>query len=167
VFQDIICRKKAKILQIEPNAIYRKYKEPAHMSLIDHPISQPSPDISSIWASIIAAEVKKLQPGQCRLCVKIVFLCWCRLFSDDFYCNGILVLGLTCVEFFMSIIFILTLADGLCSAWFLYPILCWCRCPEIRNSYTDGGDRLCGLLVRVSGYRSRGPGYDSRSYQNF
>jgi hypothetical protein len=25
----------------------------------------------------------------------------------------------------------------------------------------------CGLLVRVSGYRSRGPGFDSRPYQIF
>jgi hypothetical protein len=28
-------------------------------------------------------------------------------------------------------------------------------------------DRLCGLVVRVSGYRSRGPGFDSLSYQIF
>jgi len=28
-------------------------------------------------------------------------------------------------------------------------------------------DRLCGLLVRVSGYRYRGPGYDTRRYQIF
>jgi hypothetical protein len=28
-------------------------------------------------------------------------------------------------------------------------------------------DRLCGLVVRVSGYRSRGPRFDSRSYQIF
>jgi hypothetical protein len=28
-------------------------------------------------------------------------------------------------------------------------------------------DRLCGLVVRVSGYRSRGPGFDSRTYQIF
>jgi hypothetical protein len=26
-------------------------------------------------------------------------------------------------------------------------------------------DRLCGLVVRVSGYRSRGPGLDSRRFQ--
>jgi hypothetical protein len=28
-------------------------------------------------------------------------------------------------------------------------------------------DRLCGLVVTVSGYRSRGPGFDSRPYQIF
>jgi hypothetical protein len=28
-------------------------------------------------------------------------------------------------------------------------------------------DHLCGLVVRVSGYRPRGPGFDSRAYQIF
>ena len=28
-------------------------------------------------------------------------------------------------------------------------------------------DRLCGLVVRVSGYRYRGLGFDSRRYQIF
>jgi hypothetical protein len=28
-------------------------------------------------------------------------------------------------------------------------------------------DRLCGLVVSVSGYKSRGPGIDSRPYQTF
>jgi hypothetical protein len=34
-------------------------------------------------------------------------------------------------------------------------------------SFTDvlGDDRLCGLVVRVLGYRSGGPGFDSRHYQ--
>jgi len=31
----------------------------------------------------------------------------------------------------------------------------------------DLGDRLCGLVVRVSGYRYRGPGFDPRRYQIF
>ena len=30
-----------------------------------------------------------------------------------------------------------------------------------------GSDRLCGLVVRVSGYRYRGPGFDPRRYQIF
>ena len=28
-------------------------------------------------------------------------------------------------------------------------------------------DRLCGLVVRVSGYRYRGPGFDPRRHQIF
>jgi hypothetical protein len=28
-------------------------------------------------------------------------------------------------------------------------------------------DHLCGLVVRVPGYRSKGPGFDSRHYQIF
>jgi hypothetical protein len=30
-----------------------------------------------------------------------------------------------------------------------------------------GEDRLCGLVVRVPGYRFRGPGFDFRRYQIF
>jgi hypothetical protein len=32
---------------------------------------------------------------------------------------------------------------------------------------TSWKDRLCGLVVRVSGYRSRGSGFDSRPYEIF
>ena len=36
------------------------------------------------------------------------------------------------------------------------------------NNYSDiFNDRLCGLVVRVSGYRYRGLGFDSRRYQIF
>jgi hypothetical protein len=71
-----ICWKEAKVLQIEPNTTYRKYKESAHMSVIDHFVSQPSLNVSSIWTSIITAEVKNYNSVQCRLGGKIVFLCW-------------------------------------------------------------------------------------------
>jgi hypothetical protein len=33
--------------------------------------------------------------------------------------------------------------------------------------YSTSYDRLCGLVIRVSGYRSRGPGFDSVPYQIF
>ena len=33
--------------------------------------------------------------------------------------------------------------------------------------YQNNVDRLCGLVVRVSGYRYRGLGFDSRRYQIF
>jgi hypothetical protein len=57
----------AKVLQIEPNTTHRKYKESNHMSLLDHPISQPSLDISPIWTQIITAEDKNYSSVQCRL----------------------------------------------------------------------------------------------------
>jgi hypothetical protein len=55
-----ICWNEAKVLQLEPNTTYRKYKESAHTSLLKHPISQPSLDISPIWTPVITAEVKEL-----------------------------------------------------------------------------------------------------------
>jgi hypothetical protein len=33
--------------------------------------------------------------------------------------------------------------------------------------YAISHDHLCGLVVRVPGYKSRGPGLDSRHYQIF
>jgi hypothetical protein len=33
--------------------------------------------------------------------------------------------------------------------------------------YSSGSDRLRGLVVRVPGYRSTGPGFDSQRYQIF
>jgi hypothetical protein len=59
-----ICWNGARVLQIEPNTTYRKYKKSAHMSLLDHPISQLSLDISPIWTPMIAAEIKELQLRQ-------------------------------------------------------------------------------------------------------
>ena len=35
------------------------------------------------------------------------------------------------------------------------------------SSVKGAFDRLCGLVVRVSGYRYRGPGFDPRRYQIF
>ena len=38
---------------------------------------------------------------------------------------------------------------------------------NIFKGYFARMDRLCGLVVRVSGYRYRGPGFDPRLYQIF
>jgi hypothetical protein len=59
-----ICWNEFRILQIEPNTTYRKYKESAQMSLLDHPISQRSLHISPIWTPVITAEIKTLQLHQ-------------------------------------------------------------------------------------------------------
>jgi hypothetical protein len=56
-----MCWKEVNVLQIEPNATYRKYKESAHMSEVYHSISQPSLDISPTCTPVIAAEVRKLE----------------------------------------------------------------------------------------------------------
>jgi hypothetical protein len=42
-----------------------------------------------------------------------------------------------------------------------------CSWNFVRLSCHIPKDRLCGLVVRVPGYRSRGPRFDSRSYQIF
>jgi hypothetical protein len=68
-----ICWKEVKVLQIEPKTTYRKYKECAHMSPIDHPISQPNVDISPIWTSITTEAEKNYSSIQDRLSGKIVF----------------------------------------------------------------------------------------------
>jgi hypothetical protein len=56
-----------------------------------------------------------------------------------------------------------------------YGMLCQFICPDSRilvwRDLVPGGiiftDRLCGLVVRVPGYRSRGPRFDSQRYQIF
>jgi hypothetical protein len=67
-----ICWNEAKVLQIEANTTCRKYKEYAHMSLIDH---HPSLDISPIWTPVITAEVKKYNAVKCSFSGKICFSC--------------------------------------------------------------------------------------------
>jgi hypothetical protein len=65
----------AKVLQIESNNTHKKYKESAHMSLVYHPISQLSLDVSPIWTPIIAAEVRKLQFRPVKImCENCVFM---------------------------------------------------------------------------------------------
>ena len=42
-----------------------------------------------------------------------------------------------------------------------------CHANDIYFICIDFRDRLCGLVVRVSGYRYRGLGFDSQRYQIF
>jgi hypothetical protein len=35
------------------------------------------------------------------------------------------------------LMFVSTPADGLSCAWFIYPVLCWCWCPEMGTSAID------------------------------
>jgi hypothetical protein len=50
---------KARVLGIENNSRFRKYKESAHMACSTNPISQPSLDNSPIWIPLIGEEVSK------------------------------------------------------------------------------------------------------------
>jgi hypothetical protein len=49
----------ARVLEIESNSRYRKYKESVHMACSTDPISQPSSDISLLWIPLISKEVSK------------------------------------------------------------------------------------------------------------
>jgi hypothetical protein len=51
----------ARILGIESNRRYIKYKELAHMACLTNPISQPTLDISPIWIPLISSEVSNSQ----------------------------------------------------------------------------------------------------------
>jgi hypothetical protein len=88
-YEDVhkICWTEAKVLQVEPNTTHRKYKESAHMSLIDHPFGQPRLDISPIWTPTMAAEVRKLQLRPmfttCENCFYVGSMQRICLFSDD------------------------------------------------------------------------------------
>jgi hypothetical protein len=76
------------------------------------------------------------------------------------------VLGLIHVEYRSVLMFALTLVDGLCCAWLLYTIWCWCRRPETgissiqslkrcvlnKNRAMNNGQRhnICGKYGHVS-----------------
>jgi len=48
---------------------------------------------------------------------------------------------------------------------YVYCVICWLYINKITiGVYVD---RLCGLVVGVSGYRYSGPGFDPRRYQIF
>jgi hypothetical protein len=51
----------ARVLEIESNSMYRKYKESDHMACLTNPISQSSLDISPIWISLMSTEASNSQ----------------------------------------------------------------------------------------------------------
>jgi hypothetical protein len=73
--------------------------------VVDHPISQPSLDISPIWTPVIIAEVQKtITASSVDWVGKFAFLVLVpygefRLSSDDFYLDNSLAQGLIRVEF--------------------------------------------------------------------
>jgi hypothetical protein len=52
-----VCWDEARILEIESNNRYRKYKETAHMACLINSISQPSLGISTIRISLVSNKV--------------------------------------------------------------------------------------------------------------
>jgi hypothetical protein len=74
--------------------------------------------------------------GLCgKMCISCIGTIWrICLSSYDFCLDNCLVQVLTRVEFWIFSCFVLTLADGSCCAWIVYPIRCWYRCPEMRIS---------------------------------
>jgi hypothetical protein len=139
-----ICWNEAKVLHIEPNTTYRKYKESAHRSLIDHPISQPRLDIPDLDSGYISRS-KNCISVQCRMSGKICVSCdgtikRFRPSNDDFYLDRPHVCR----------VFVLALADSLHCAWLVYPIWCWYRCPEIRASSIDWAQMSMFYLKTVT-----------------
>jgi hypothetical protein len=51
--------KEAKILEVEINSVYRKYKEAAYLSCLQNPTNKPSTEISPIWYTLISKELSK------------------------------------------------------------------------------------------------------------
>jgi hypothetical protein len=98
-----LCWKEAKVLQIEPNTTYRKYRESAHVSVVENPISQPSLDISPIWTPVIAAEVRKLEHHPVYIkyenCALMLVPYRKFLFHVDFYSDTTLILTTITVKY--------------------------------------------------------------------
>jgi hypothetical protein len=86
-----------------------------------------------------------------KLCFYVGTMQRICFFSDDFYSDSTLILTTIAVKqcrdigarshvcgvLLVFLIFVLILADGLCCAWFIYPILFWYWCPETGTSSND------------------------------
>ena len=66
---------------------------------------------------------------------------------------------------------VVTVHLTLCSSSFVFRLFALTPLPNLHHilicTPVRFDDRLCGLVVRVSGYRYRGVGFDSRRYQIF
>jgi hypothetical protein len=69
--------------------------------------------------------------------IQIQLLCLWTLSIVLFLCKTTFRILDSVSVFKWNLMFGLTLADGLCFAWFTYPILCWRWCPEIGTSAID------------------------------
>jgi hypothetical protein len=71
--------KEAKVLQIEPNTTYGKYKESVHMSLVTHPASQPAcTSLASRFPSL-KRKTENYNSALFRLYGEVTFLCCCLI----------------------------------------------------------------------------------------
>jgi hypothetical protein len=85
----------ARILEIESNSRYRKYKESAHMACLTNPTSQPSLDISPIWIPLIT-QSEELYDDRFFICFHKVSVFECSGFIPQMA----LVVGTTCLSIF-------------------------------------------------------------------
>jgi hypothetical protein len=139
-----ICWKEAKVLQIEPNATYRKYKESAHMSVVYHSISQLSLDFSPISNPVTTSQ-KTIIPSSVDYLWRL--LCWYHtenfLFSDGSCSDSTLMLTTISVKRCMArgarprVCGVLLNVSNVClnSRWWSWFVLV--LCPEIGTSSID------------------------------
>jgi hypothetical protein len=164
-----ICWKDANVLQIEPNTTRRKYKEYAHVSGRPSDQSSQPGHLSHLDSHYCSRSQKTTTLSRedyvRRLCFYLGTIQRICFFSYDFNSDSTLILTKIAVKqcmdigarshvygvFLMILMFILTLEDDLCCAWFIYPILCSCWCPKIgiisidcvqlSRLFPEGGDR--------------------------
>jgi hypothetical protein len=117
----------------------QEIQESTHMSMVVHPISEPSLDISHPNSHYHSRSQKTTAPSSvdytwklCSYFGTIQIIC---LLSDGFNSDSTLIWTTAmkqCMDigprprvwnFLIILIFALTLADGLCCAWFIYLLL--------------------------------------------
>jgi hypothetical protein len=54
-----------------------------------------------------------------------------------------------CVVYVMFLMFVLTLADGLCCAWFIYPLMVLVSGPLVREGASQRQDSDCQTVINI------------------